>query len=53
MGGACGTYRGEEKCVEGVRRGSVKERLNLQGLGADGKVILNWILNGMELLGLD
>jgi hypothetical protein len=33
-------------------RGSVKERLNLEDLGADGKIILKWILNGMELRGL-
>jgi hypothetical protein len=40
MGRACGTYRGEEKCVQGVWRGSVEERLNLEDLGAVGKVIL-------------
>jgi len=41
MGRACGTYRGEEKCLQGVWRGGVEGRLNLEGLGADGKVMLN------------
>jgi len=37
----------------GVCRGSVKERLNLEGLGAVGKVILKCILNGLVLRGLE
>jgi len=51
MGRACGTYGGQEKCIQGVWRGSVKQRLNMEGLGAVGKIILKWILNGLELSG--
>jgi hypothetical protein len=37
MGGACGTYGGEKKCVQGF--GSMKEGDNLEDLGIDGDVI--------------
>jgi hypothetical protein len=42
MGGACGTYGVEEKCVQGF--GNMKEENNLQDIGIDGdnnKVTLN------------
>jgi len=39
MGGACGTYIGEKKCIQ-VSWGNLKESDNLEDPSADGRVIL-------------
>jgi len=40
MGGACGTYSGEDKCIEGFLWGDLWERDHLENLGVDGKGLL-------------
>ena len=42
MGGACGTYGREESYIQGY--GGERYRKNLQNLGVDGSIILEWIL---------
>jgi hypothetical protein len=37
MGGACGIYRGKEKCIEGFSGGNLKERDQMEDLGVDGR----------------
>jgi hypothetical protein len=44
MGGACGTYWGKGRCVQGFV-GNLRERSHLKDLGIDGRIILKWILN--------
>jgi len=43
MGGACSTYGGEERCVQGFGWGNLKERDHLGDPGVDGRIILRWI----------
>jgi len=43
MGGACGRYGGEEKCIRGCGGGNLKEREYLENLGVDMKLILKRI----------
>jgi hypothetical protein len=45
LGGALGTQRGEEKCMQGFyEETSSGDRYHLEDLGVDGKVILKWML---------
>jgi len=44
MGGTCGTYGGEEKCIEGLGGETWQERDLLVYLGLQGRIILKWIL---------
>ena len=43
MGGACSTYGGEERCVQGFGGGNLGEGNHLQDPGVDGMIILKWI----------
>ena len=43
MSGACSTYGGEERCVQGFGWGNLKERDHLGDPGVDGRIILRWI----------
>jgi hypothetical protein len=43
MGGACSTYGGEERCMQGVLWGNVSERGHSEDIGVDGQLILRWI----------
>jgi hypothetical protein len=43
MGGACGTYEGEEMHT-GFRWGNLKEAYLLEDLGVNGRILLKWIL---------
>jgi len=43
MGGACGTYGREEKCLRGLRWGKLKVRVGLENQAVDGG-ILKWLL---------
>jgi hypothetical protein len=40
IGGACGRYGGEEKCIRGCGGRKLKERKYLENLGVDMRVIL-------------
>jgi hypothetical protein len=48
MGGECGTYGGEERCIQrfGVRKLRVRD--HLENPGVDGKIILRWIFRKWE-----
>jgi hypothetical protein len=39
MCGACGTYRGEDKCIQNFG-GELKERDQLEDLGVDGRLLI-------------
>jgi len=42
IGGACSTYGGEEKCVQGLG-GNLRGRGHLGDIDVDGTIILRWI----------
>jgi hypothetical protein len=42
MGGACGTYGREERCVQGLV-GRTEEKRPFGRSGVNGRLILNWI----------
>jgi hypothetical protein len=43
MCGACRTYEGEEKCIEGLGGINLKGRNHLEDLVIDREIILKWI----------
>jgi hypothetical protein len=43
MGGACSTYGGGERCVQGFGWGNLRERDRWGDPGVDGRIILEWI----------
>ena len=43
MSGACGTYGGEERCIQGFGWGNLRGRAHLEDQGVDGNIILKWI----------
>jgi hypothetical protein len=43
MGGACGMYVGQERCVQGFWWRDLMETDYMEGLGVDGKIILKLI----------
>jgi hypothetical protein len=52
MGGACGTYEGEEKCTDGSGGKTSRGKKNLfEDLGIDNRVILKWISNRKDARG--
>ena len=54
MGGAYGTYGGQENCIRGLGWGHLREKAQLEDLGVDEKIILNrYSRSGMEWYGLD
>jgi hypothetical protein len=40
MDGACGTYGGQERCIQNFGRGNLREGDHLKDPGVDGKIIL-------------
>ena len=44
IGGACGTYGGNERCIQGFGGRNLKERDHLEDLSVDMRVILKRIL---------
>jgi len=44
MGGACGTYGDQDRFIQGIGGGSLREKkAHLEGLAIDGKIILKLI----------
>jgi hypothetical protein len=43
MGGACGTYRGQERYIRGFGGGYVREIDHLEDLGVDRRIISEWV----------
>jgi hypothetical protein len=43
MGGACGTYGRQERCIQGFGEGDLRERDHLEDPGVDERMILEWI----------
>jgi hypothetical protein len=44
IGGACGMYGGNERCIQGFGERNLKERGHLEHHSADMRIILKWIL---------
>jgi len=49
MGGACGTYGGGERCVQGFGGKNTRERDHWGDQGADGRIILRWIFRKWDV----
>jgi hypothetical protein len=49
MGGACSTYGGEERCIQGFWWGNLRQRDNLEDPDVDGKIILRWIFRKWDV----
>jgi hypothetical protein len=43
MGRTCGTYGGEERCIQGFSGGNLRKGDHLEDPVVDGKIILKWI----------
>jgi hypothetical protein len=43
VGGACGTYGRQERCIQDFGGGNLRKRDHLEDLGIDGRIILKWI----------
>jgi hypothetical protein len=44
VGGACGTYGREERCIQGFGGGNLKERDHVEDLDIGGRIILKPML---------
>jgi hypothetical protein len=51
MGGACGTYGGQERCMHGFGVGDQRKRDPLEDIGVDGRMTLKCILNKWDGIG--
>ena len=48
MGGACRTYVGEQRCIQGFG-GETREREYLEDPGLDERIILRWIFRKWDV----
>jgi len=44
MGGTCGMYGGEERCMQGFWWGNLRERDHLEYISVDDRILIKWIL---------
>ena len=49
MGGACSTYGGEERCVQGFGWGNLREKDHWGDPGVDGRIILGWFFGKWDV----
>jgi hypothetical protein len=49
MGGACGTYGGGERCVQGSGGETLRERDRWGDPGVDGRIMLGWIFKKWDV----
>jgi hypothetical protein len=49
MGAVCGTYRSQERCIQGSGGGDLRERAHLEDLDKDGRIILKWIFKNWDV----
>jgi hypothetical protein len=50
MGGACSTYGGKERCIQGFGRGNLKEREHLEDPCVDERIILRRIFRKWDVV---
>jgi hypothetical protein len=48
MGRTCGTYGGEERCIQGFSGGNLREGDHLEDPGVDGRIILKWTCERLD-----
>ena len=51
MGGACSTYGGQERCIQGFGASDLMERDELEDPGVGGRIILKRILKKVGTMG--
>ena len=49
MGGACSAYGGEERCIQGFGGEAWGERVHLEEVDVDGRIILRSIFRKMDV----
>ena len=49
MKSTCGTYGGEESCVQGYGGENLRERAHFEDPGVDGWIILKWIFKKWDV----
>ena len=49
MGGSCSTYGLEERCIQGLWWGNVRERDHLEDSGANGRIVLKWVFRKWDV----
>ena len=48
IGGACSTYRGEKRYIQGSVGENLKERDHLEDIGVDETRVLKWVLKELD-----
>ena len=49
MAGACSTHGGEERRIQGLLWGNLRDRDHLRDSGIDGRIILKWIFRKWDV----
>jgi hypothetical protein len=49
MSGACSTYRGEARHIQGFGGGDLRDRGHLEDPGVDGRIILRWVFRKWDV----
>jgi len=53
MGGACGRYNGQERCIQDLWWGDPREKKPSEDSGVDGTVEIKWIFRKWNWGGMD